>query len=230
MFRKIHYIHVLIDNNVKHPRLNGIIIITSIITLGVLASICVIVTAFSLSRKIILWSMMITSFLTGTQFILLGEAATTFLIAVSALYSILLLLENKIPFVRGRVFTVGVLAIQVAGYFVINGFAVNWSLLALLGTIVGTFSMWFQDPMKLKASMLVLGGIWMTYQIASGAYGQVPGEVVFLTGIITSLVLLTKAKRQGIPLETVEEMPTMLRRKFKEWKSAQAVLRQEQMA
>lgn len=163
--------------------------------------------------------MMLTSFLTGAQFILLGEDATVFLIAVSAMYSILLLLEKRIPFVRGRVFTVSTLAFQVVGYFVINGFALNWSLLALLGTVVGTFSMWFQDPLKLKASMLLLGGIWMTYQIASGAYGQVPGEVVFLTGIITSLVLLTNAKKKGIPLEQVEELPAMLRRKIAERKS-----------
>lgn len=162
--------------------------------------------------------MMLTSFLTGVQFILLGETATVFLIAVSAVYSILLLLENKIPFVRSQAFTLGLLGVQVAGYFVINGFSFNWSLLALLGTVVGTFSMWFQDPMKLKGSMLALGFIWMAYQIASGAYGQVPGEIVFIAGIIVSLVFLSRAKRNGIPLETVEEFPALIRRKLSDRK------------
>lgn len=164
--------------------------------------------------------MMLTSFLTGTQFILLGETATVFLIAVSAIYAILLLLENKIPFVRGRAFTIGLLAVQVFGYFMINGFSANWSLLALAGTVVGTFSMWFQDPLKLKASMLALGIFWLTYQIISGAYGQVPGEIVFLTGIIISLIFLSRAKRNGIPLETVEEFPAMIRRKVSEQRNA----------
>lgn len=159
---------------------------------------------------------MFTSLLTGTQFLLLGQNATTFLIAVSAVYSILLLLEKKIPFVRGKVFTLSVLGVQIIGYLVINGFAWNWSLLALLGTIVGTFSMWFQNPLSLKTSMLFLGLIWMSYQIAAGAYGQVPGEVVFLTGIIVSLVFLNRAKKTGLPLEDVEEFPAMLRRKLKE--------------
>lgn len=163
--------------------------------------------------------MLLTSLLTGGQFILLGETSTTFLIAVSAIYSVLLMLENKIPFVRSHIFTLGLLSIQIAGYFFINGTALNWSLLALMGTIVGTFSMWFQDPLKLKASMLVLGGIWLSYQLISGAYGQIPGELVFIAGIITSLVFLTKAKCQGVALDTVEELPAMMRRKWSERKA-----------
>lgn len=172
--------------------------------------------------------MLLTSLITGVQFTLLGQTATTYLIAVSAAYSVLLILEDKIPFIRSHVFTAGLLTVQVAGYFLINGFSFNWSLLALLGTVVGTFSMWFQDPMKLKASMFILGGVWLTYQIISGAYGQIPGELVFMAGIITSLVMLTNAKRQGKPLDTVEELPVLVRRKIQERKCSESRVIQEQ--
>lgn len=167
--------------------------------------------------------MLVTSLITGVQFVLLGEMATTYLIGISAAYSLLLILEEKIPFVRSHAFTLGLLAVQVAGFLAINGLSLNWSLLALLGTVVGTFSMWFKDPMKLKASMLALGFIWLSYQFVSGAHGQIPGELVFLTGIITSLIMLNNAKRQGIPLDTVEELPALLRRKFMERKSVEEI-------
>lgn len=160
--------------------------------------------------------MLLTSVLTGTQFILLHETATAYLIGVSLVYSVLLICEKKIPFVRTHIFTVGLLLVQMVGYFLINGFFLNWGLLALTGTIIGTLAMWFQDPLKLKVTMLLMGFIWLSYQTAVGAYGQLPGEFIFITGIITSLVMLTNAMKKGIPLNEVEELPTLIRRKLAE--------------
>lgn len=164
--------------------------------------------------------MLITNVLTGTQFILLNEIATTYLIGISLVYSILLMCEEKIPFVRTHVFTAGLLLVQTVGYFLINGFTISWGLLALIGTIIGTLAMWFQNPLKLKLTMLFMGFIWISYQTAAGAYGQLPGEFIFLSGIVTSLVLLSKAKKAGIPLNDVEELPTLIRRKVAEAKVA----------
>jgi hypothetical protein len=186
---------------------------------GVLASICIVITAFSLNRKTILWSMLFTSAFTGTQFLLLNQIAATFLIAVSLVYSALLVLENKIPIVRTRSFTVGVLLIQTAGYFIINGFSASWSILALAGTIISSIAAWLQNPIKLKWTMLLMGLVWLSYQLSTGAYGQFPGEMVFLTGIIYSITMLTKAKKRGVPLESVEELPTLIRRKLMERKT-----------
>lgn len=163
--------------------------------------------------------MLLTNILTGAQFILLNETATTYLIGVSLVYSILLIFEKKISFVRTHVFTAGLLLVQMVGYFLINGFSFNWGLLALTGTIIGTLAMWFQSPLKLKVTMLFMGFIWLTYQAASGAYGQLPGELIFIAGIITSLVMLTNAKKKGIPLDEVEELPTLVRRKIAERKA-----------
>jgi hypothetical protein len=187
----------------------------AVLILGVLASVCVVITAFALSRRIILWSMLVTSVLTGTQFILLNQTATTYLIGVSFVYSILLMLEKKIPVVRTHGFTAFVLCFQIVGYVIVNqGLSLDWSLLALAGTIIGTLAMWLQNPIKLKATMLFMGVIWTSYQIAAGAYGQLPGEAVFLTGIIVSLVMLTRARKRGIPLDEVEELPVLIRRKI----------------
>lgn len=181
---------------------------------GALASICIIITAFSLNRKTILWALLFTSVFTGTQFLILNQIAATFLIGISLIYSILLVLENRIPIVRTPSFTAGVLIVQLAGYFVINGFTASWSMLALAGTIIGSIAMYLKNPIKLKWTMLVMGLVWLSYQLVTGAYGQFPGEMVFLTGIIYSLTMLYKARRRGVPLEEVEELPTLLRRKF----------------
>lgn len=186
------------------------------LTLGVLASICIIVSAFSLSRKIILWAMLLTNVLTGTQFILLNETATTYLISISLIYSVLLMVESHFPVVRTPLFTAAVLLSQTIGYFAINGFTANWGLLALAGTIIGTLAMWFENPVQLKITMMVMGFIWLGYQLAAGAYGQIPGELVFLAGITVSIVMLLKAKKNGVPLTEVEELPTLIRRKIAE--------------
>ena len=126
--------------------------------------------------------------------------------------------------VRTHVFTAAVLSIQTAGYFAINGFTLNWGLLALAGTVIGTLAMWFDNPINLKATMLFMGFIWLAYQISAGAYGQLPGEFVFIAGIIVSLTMLVKAQNKGIPLSEVEELPTLMRRKLAERKSSKAEL------
>lgn len=122
------------------------------------------------------------------------------------------MVESHLSFVKTRVFTAVIILVQVIGYFNITSFSMSWGLLALLGTIIGTVSLWFTDPIKLKAAMLSMGFIWLIYQTAVGAYGQLPGEFVFIAGIITSLILLTKAKRNGTPLNEVEELPTIVRK------------------
>lgn len=200
--------------NVNKERITVISPAIFALTLGALASLFIIISAFSLNRKTILLSLLITNFLTGAQFIILGEIPTTFLIAVSALYTGALMMEKILPFVRSNAFTIGILAVQTVGYFAINGMRLDWSLLALSGTIVGSLAMWFKNPIHLKATMLLMGFIWLAYQLVSGAYGQIPGELVFLAGIIASLVMLTNAKNQGLPLDAVEEIPALLRRKF----------------
>lgn len=191
-------------------------LLTSIIvfTLGVLASLCIIIMAFSFNRSVILWSTLLTSVITGVQYILLEQTATTFLIGISLVYSILLMLENKLPAVRTHAFTGGVLTVQLLGYIAINGITLDWSILALAGTLIGTVALWFQNPVKLKVTMLVMGLIWLTFQIAAGAYGQLPGELVFLAGITFSLIMLAKAHKLGKPLTEVEELPAMLKRKL----------------
>lgn len=168
--------------------------------------------------------MLLTNVLTGAQFLLLNQTATTYLIGVSLVYSILLVLEKKIPFVRTHPFTAGVLLVQTVGYFVINGFTLNWALLALVGTVIGTLAMWFQDPIKLKTTMLFMGFIWLAYQTSAGAYGQLPGELVFIAGIIVSLTMLLKAQKKGTPLSEVEELPTLIRRKLAERKVSKGKL------
>lgn len=207
------------------PLTNGFIITTAVLplTLGALASLFIIVTAFSLSRKTILASMLITNVLTGTQFILLNQPATTFLITVSIVYTAMLMLEKLLPFVTGKAFALTVLTVQTIGYFAVNGFTPDWSLLALAGTIVGSLAMWFHNPLHLKATMLFMGFIWLSYQIAAGAYGQLPGEFVFLAGISASLYFLLKAHRNDLPLESVEEIPIMVRRMIAERKTAASV-------
>lgn len=131
------------------------------------------------------------------------------------------MLEKYLSFVKGNIFPIAILAIQTIGYFVINGVSLNWSLLALTGTIVGSLAMWFHNPIHLKVTMLFMGFIWLSYQLVSGAYGQIPGELVFLAGITASIVMLFNAQRKGINLETVEEIPVLIRRKLSQRKLTQ---------
>lgn len=150
--------------------------------------------------------------------------ATVFLGVISLVYSALLMVEKRVPVVRTHTFTGLVVAVQFIGYIAINGIQLDWSILALAGTLIGTLALWFQNPVKLKVTMLVMGLIWLTYQLAAGAYGQIPGELVFLAGLGISLAMLSKAKKAGIPLSEVEELPVMLRRKFNNMRKREAAL------
>lgn len=179
-----------------------------------LASICIILTAFSLNRKAILGATLFASVFTGSQYLILGQISTTFLVSVSLIYSVLLMMETQLPMVRTHAFTAFVLLVQTGGYFIINGLSVDWSLLALAGTLIGTVALWFHNPLKLKVALLVMGFIWLAFQLVSGAYGQLPGEIVFLTGVTASIIMLVKAKRKGIPVEDVQELPMLLKEKF----------------
>jgi hypothetical protein len=180
----------------------------------VLASVCIVITAFSINRGIILGTTLLTSILTGIQYFLLNEGTTVFLIAVSLIYSALLMMENKLSFVRTHSFTVTVLSVQTIGYLLLNGLNFGWALLALAGTILGTVALWFQNPIHLKTVLLGTGLIWFAYQVVSGAYGQLPGEVVFIGGVTFSLAMLIKARKNGIPLAEVEELPTVIRKRL----------------
>lgn len=67
--------------------------------------------------------------------------------------------------------------------------------------------------------MLLNGVTWVIYQSMVGAYGQLPGEVFYLTGVITSLAMLYKARKKNIPLSQVPNINELLFSRLKDRKS-----------
>jgi hypothetical protein len=55
------------------------------------------------------------------------------------------------------------------------------SLLALLGSVCGTFSVWHKNPKYIRRWALLAPPLWFTYNFISGSYPGMIGEVIMLT-------------------------------------------------
>ncbi len=185
-----------------------------VIALGLLASVIVILMSITVQRKNIVVLSILMAVITSFQYFLLEEIGTVWLGAVSLIYAVAMSKENRIPFVKTWTFSIITLVAYVVGYFLINGITFTWGLMALTASLIGTFMLRIHNPIYLKWAMLVNGLTWLTYQLAVGAYGQLPGELVYVVGIVVSLGLLNKAKKNGVNLLDVPEFMTVIKNKF----------------
>lgn len=185
-----------------------------VIALGLIASVLVIMMSITVQRKNIVLLSIIMAVITSFQYLLLGEIGTVWLGAVSLIYAVAMSKESTFPFVKTWAFSIVTLIAYATGYFWINGFSPTWGLLALTASLIGTFMLRIHNPLTMKWAMLFNGLTWLTYQLAVGAYGQLPGEAVYLVGIVVSLSLLNKAKNKGVNLLDVPEFMTIVKNKF----------------
>lgn len=185
-----------------------------VFTLGLIASAIVIIMAFTIKRNMIVKMSAIMGVVTTLQYLLLNEWGTAWLTFVGFLYAVGLMYEEKIPIMKGKSVAYLLLVIYSVGFFGINGFSFGWPLVAYAASLLGTFMLLLRNPLALKYAMFVNGGLWMIFQMVSGAHGQIPGEIVYLLGIGASIFYLKHSRKKGIPLNEVPEFSTLIRNRF----------------
>lgn len=189
-----------------------------VFVLGLIASALVVVMSLTIKRDMIVKMSALMGIVTTAQYALLGEWSATWLTSVAFFYALGLMFAKKFPIMESKRIAFVLLLIYSAGFFIINGFSLSWPLLAYGASLLGTFMLLVHNPLILKNMMLINGLLWLGFQLASGAYGQIPGEIIYLFGVITSITYLMKAKSKGIPLDKVPEFTTILKRKLEKRK------------
>lgn len=181
-----------------------------IVLIGLIASVFVVMLSFTIQRKniIIISSLLATT--TATQYFLLDKYSTMLLAVITLLYGLLTLFERRFPVLKSNYALVILSLAYSAVFFFVNGFHMNMELVAYAASLSGVLVMALNNQLFAKWLMFVNGVAWTVYQLSSGAYGQLPGEIFYTIGVIFSLVVLHKAYRSGRDLNTVPELSTIL--------------------
>lgn len=184
-----------------------------VIALGLLASILVIAMGLTIKRKNVVRLSLAVGTVTTAQYLLLGEWGTAYLTAVAALYAFGLMYAWKVPVLGGKGMAYVLVLVYTVGFFAINGVSFSWSLLAYGASIFGTLLLLINNPLHLKYAMLINGLLWTAFQLISGAYGQIPGEAVYVAGVVFSIIMLTRAHRKGKNLHDVPEFTDIFKKR-----------------
>lgn len=185
-----------------------------IIAVGLLASIFVIMLSFTIQRKNIVLVSSLLAVATITQYAMLGKYSTMLLASVTLLYGLTTLFERRFPVLRSN-YALPVLAVTYSAvFFVVNGFEMNMEIVAYLASLTGVLIMAIKNQLVVKWLMLANGVAWSLYQINAGAYGQLPGEIFYTFGVIVSMIILYRAKFDGIDLNKVPEFSTIIKNKL----------------
>lgn len=183
------------------------------IMFGLVASICLIVSSLTLSRKLILILGLGINVFNGIQYMLLGQTGALALTAVGFVMVGTVLASLKYPALgTTKVLAMFLLAYPVVFFSTAGPIASVFGYLPLFSMIIGTIALFVKNVMGLKAIFIVNGLSWLTFELSVGAYGAVPGEIITIMGNCTSFILLAIASKAGIPFSQVPELPVRLAR------------------
>ena len=185
-----------------------------VFAVGLVASLFVIMLSFTIQRRNIVLISSMLAVATMTQYALLGKYSTMLLAAVALLYGFTTLFERRFPVLSSRHTLFVLVFAYSAVFFVVNGIQINVEIVAYVASLTSVLIMAVKNQLFVKWLMLVNGFAWVFYQVNSGAYGQLPGEIFYTIGVLFSMVMLYRAKNAGIDLNTVPEFSTIIKNKL----------------
>ena len=186
-----------------------------VFVVGLVASLFVIMLSFTIQRRNIVLISSMLAVATMTQYALLGKYSTMLLAAVALLYGFTTLFERRFPVLSSRYALMALVVAYSAVFFAVNGVQINVEIVAYVASLTSILIMAVKNQLLVKWLMLVNGFAWVFYQVNSGAYGQLPGEIFYTIGVLFSMVMLYRAKNAGIDLNTVPEFSTLIKNRLK---------------
>lgn len=169
---------------------------TASLIAGVIASVMVVVLSLLTKRNHIIVFSIVLCVITGTQYALLGEYSTVVLSAITILYGLATFFERRFPVIQSKGFLWGLLAVYTLAFFISNGLSFGVDFMAYGASILGTVVMMLHNQISAKTVMLISGLLWLAFQLAVGAYGQIPGEIFYTAGCVYTLVVLFKRRKR----------------------------------
>lgn len=150
-------------------------------TFGLIASVLLVAISYSSSNKTITILSVLMSSAVAVQYILLGAYGATALSVLSALFAVAALVLSKKPYWRFRNIA-PVIVVSMTTLFLITGGSLSgFNLLPLVGSILMSCLVLVENKWAIKAITFVAGIVWLVYQIHTGAWGQIPGQIFYFT-------------------------------------------------
>lgn len=183
--------------------------------IGGLASVFMVIAGLTTHRRKLFTFNLTVSLLSVGQYLLLGSISAMLVGIIGAARSgLLVAFEHKFPQINS-----GRMIILFSGLHILAfTIATNWSTsnlmwfewLPLTGALIGTLAPFFKRMVTMKTLYVLCGVNWLIFELITGAYGQVVGEIFTLFANSTAIVyLLIQHRRFGnVPDDAIEDLGT----------------------
>jgi membrane protein len=148
---------------------------------GIIASVLLVAISYSSSNKTITILSVLMSSAVAVQYLLLGAYGATALSMLSIVFAVAALVLSKKPFWRFQNIAPVIVVSMTALLLVTGGSLSGFNLLPLVGSILMSCLVLVENKWVIKAITLIAGIVWLVYQIHTGAWGQIPGQIFYFT-------------------------------------------------
>lgn len=149
-------------------------IILGLVASGLLAAI----SYSSRNRMITILSAVMSTVVCG-QYVLLDHPGAAVLSAISLIFSIASLMFSNTRAWKPRVVLAAMILSMVAAHWIVNGVSVGYEVLPLVGSVLMASLICIHNWAAIKAIQFIAGIVWTVYQVHVGAWGQMPGEIIY---------------------------------------------------
>lgn len=137
--------------------------------------------SYSSSNKTITILSVLMSSAVAVQYLLLGAYGATALSVLSIVFAVAALALSKKPYWRFRNIA-PVIVVSMTTLFLITGGSLSgFNLLPLIGSVLMSCLVLVENKWAIKVITFVAGIVWLVYQINTGAWGQIPGQIFYFT-------------------------------------------------
>lgn len=148
---------------------------------GLIASVLLIAISYSSSNKTITILSVLMSSAVAVQYLLLGAYGATVLNVLSIVFAVAALVLSKKPYWRFRNIAPVIVVSMTTLFLVTGGSLSGFNLLPLIGSILMSCLVLVENKWAIKTITFIAGIVWLVYQIHTGAWGQIPGQIFYFT-------------------------------------------------
>ena len=148
---------------------------------GLIASVLLVAISYSSSNKTITILSVLMSSAVALQYLILGAYGATALSVLSIVFAVAALVLSKKPYWNLRNIAPVIVVSMTALFLVTGGSLSGLNLLPLVGSVLMSCLVLVENKWAIKVITLVAGIIWLVYQIHTGAWGQIPGQIFYFT-------------------------------------------------
>lgn len=157
---------------------------------GILNSIVIVTISLPLKRSGIITCTALISLLNIVQFVLTNNYASCVMVAITLLYSLCSVNDEKYPVLRSHGVVSGVVFLYLAAYVFTASSVVSSELFILFGSITGMVAVLLVNQIRVKIVQIAGNLSFGAFSVLIGAYGQLPGQVASLVLLFGSLGFL----------------------------------------